>query len=281
MIADFAVADAAQCRGGRRATGGEEGAHLVDEAAPHHVATARVEPLAEPRSRQVQTDDAHRQLISAKGMLGLPARDRDAGQAVYLEGADDAGSVVGVQAARRHGIDRVELAVQSAGARRVARNQLGAQRRVARRPGKQAVAHGLEIEAGAADQQSRPPARGDRRDLGARQRRVARAVERLGGLDDIEQMVRRAGPQLRARLGAADVEAAVDLARIAVDDLAADQLGDADRQLGFAAAGRADDGDDGRAGHAFPTTIGSASRLPRSSHASRSAAGVAIRYPLR
>ena len=51
----------------------------------------------------------------------------------------------------------------------------------------------------------------------------------------------------RSRLGQlrrADVHAAVDLHRVGVDDLAAEPLGEVERELGLARGRGADDGDD-------------------------------------
>src|SRR5258707_9218272 len=65
------------------------------------------------------------------------------------------------------------------------------------------------------------------------------------GLRDVEEMVRDPLTHEGGRFRAPDVEAAVDLDGIVVDDLAANGLGEADGKLGFARSSRAGDDDRG------------------------------------
>jgi len=58
-------------------------------------------------------------------------------------------------------------------------------------------------------------------------------------------MVGYAAPERRGRFGRADVEAAVELEGITVDDLAQKLFGNAESEFGFAGAGGTDDGDQG------------------------------------
>ena len=52
-------------------------------------------------------------------------------------------------------------------------------------------------------------------------------------------MVRNAAPLVKRQLGGADVEMAVDLQRVAVDDFAVEPLRDFQRQIAFSGAGGA------------------------------------------
>ncbi len=61
------------------------------------------------------------------------------------------------------------------------------------------------------------------------------------GVDYVDQVMRGGGALGGSRLGGADVHMAVDLARVGRDDLAAERLGQRDRQGGLAGRGRADD----------------------------------------
>ena len=76
-------------------------------------------------------------------------------------------------------------------------------------------------------------------------------------------MVRDAAALGAGQLGGADVHAAVDLHRVGVDDLAAEPLGEVERQAGLAGRGRPDDGDDrrdGRLGHGAQSGSGESRR---------------------
>ena len=81
---------------------------------------------------------------------------------------------------------------------------------------------------------------------------VAGDRERLGRVDVVDEVVRGARKLLGARLGRADVQVLVDLARVGRDDLAAEPLDEVDGERGLADAGRAGQDDDARqvAGHA-------------------------------
>src|SRR5262249_49860038 len=121
-----------------------------------------------------------------------------------------------------------------------ARTQLG----IAPRSGKEPVTQHLQIEPGTADEQHLPAARFDVGNRGDGELAVARAVERLIRIDDVVEMMRCPRALGETRLRTPDVEPAVDLARIGVDDLRADALGDIDRDLALAGSRRADDGGD-------------------------------------
>ena len=76
-----------------------------------------------------------------------------------------------------------------------------------------------------------------------RQARVLGRVHLVGRLDDVEQMVGNETPLAGRRFRAADVEPAVDLDRIEVDDLATDGPREPDCQVGLPGTGRTGDDD--------------------------------------
>ena len=161
----------------------------------------------------------------------LPARDRPPAGDPDFQGALDAVPVGRGDLSTTLRIDFREPAVQP---RRRDAAQSRADLLVAprhfRKPGEERA----QIKERAADEDRPPPAPGD---LLARQRREARVVggvELLVRVDDVEEMVRHALAIRRRRLRAADVEVAVDLDGVVVDDLAMERLGQADGEVGFA-----------------------------------------------
>ena len=177
----------------------------------------------------------------------VPRRQRPAAEAVHLERALDALAVVGREPRRGRRIDRRELGVQRrpAGARgalvdRGAHFGVGAGQRV------EAVEQRLEVEHRAADQERDRAARADRRDRRIGIGDEARRRIALGRIDDVDQVVRHRGALARARLGGADVHAAIDERRVDADDLdrMARRERRGDRQRGGALARR------GRSGQA-------------------------------
>ncbi len=102
--------------------------------------------------------------------------------------------------------------------------------RVAAGPGNSPRVSARIVEAGAADEDRQAPARVDVAD---RVGRVARELRRrvlVGRIGDVDQVMRDAAPVGRRHLVGADVEAAIDGGRIAVDDLAAEALGKRERR---------------------------------------------------
>ena len=75
----------------------------------------------------------------------------------------------------------------------------------------------------------------------AGQLRVLRHAEVALGIHEIDQVVRHALPLFGGRLSRRRVETAVDLERIAADDLAVDPARDLDREFRLAGSGRTDD----------------------------------------
>ena len=173
---------------------------------------------------------------------------RPAGQEVHLERAHEPLQIARLDPRRR----LADRRARSIRCRHVDAAPLGdrleprAQRRVAPGPGKQAARQRAVVEAGAADENRQPAARVDVAD---HRRRVARVLRRgvlVGRIDDVDQVMRDAAPLGDRHLVGADVEAAIDGGRIAVDDLAAEALGERQRQRALAGRGRPEDGDDER-----------------------------------
>ena len=119
---------------------------------------------------------------------------------------------------------------------------------------KQPARQRAEVEAGAADQNRQPPARLDVADRGRGIARVLRGRVVVGRIGDVDQVVRDAAPIADRDLVGADVEAAIDGGRVAVDDLAAVALGDRQRQRALPGRGRAEHGDDERLHRTRTTT---------------------------
>ena len=101
-----------------------------------------------------------------------------------------------------------------------------------------------QVEPTAADQDRRPPAGGDLSEGDARAAGELAGRVALGGIENVDEVVRHPGALGERRLGGADVEPAVDLQRVGVDDLSAQSLGESERQRALSRCGRTDDGDD-------------------------------------
>ena len=107
------------------------------------------------------------------------------------------------------------------------------------------VAEGAaNVEAGPADEDRYPAARGDVIDDGAGQPLVVGHVGGLADVPDVQQVVRYAPPFRRGELGGPDVHAPVELHRVGVDHLTAEGERQADRERRLARRGRAHHGDD-------------------------------------
>ncbi|MEZ5314482.1 MAG: hypothetical protein R2862_13050 [Thermoanaerobaculia bacterium] len=68
----------------------------------------------------------------------------------------------------------------------------------------------------------------------------------LSRIEDVDQVIANLFPIGRRRLRRADVESAVDLEGVGVDDLAVDLACQSVRECALAGGGRSDDGDDRR-----------------------------------
>ena len=192
-------------------------AHFVDEAGRDHRREALVDSRMQPGTvARLERDQRRR----SPGRRGVPRRERPAADAMDLERALDPLAVVGREPRGGDGVDRRELGVQGrpafAGGACVDRGAhfgVGGGHRV------EAVEPGLEVEHRAADQERDRAARADRLDRRARVGNEARRRVALRRVGDVDAVVRDRGAVGGARLGGADVHAAVDERRIDADDL--------------------------------------------------------------
>ena len=164
--------------------------------------------------------------------------------------------------------------------------EVGAHQRIRRRDVED-VERGAHVQARTADDDGAPAAREDGGDVGARplleasDRRLVEDVER------VDLVMRDAPTLVRRELGRPDVHAAVELGGVGVDDLAAETLGEVERQVALARRRRADERDDlegrgravhgihcgGCAGHEAPGVAAAClRRVTATSHAAMSAA---------
>ena len=100
------------------------------------------------------------------------------------------------------------------------------------------------VERRAADQHRGAPGAAELRDRRPRPPLELRDRRRVADGERVEQVVRDAAALGDRQLRRTDVHAAVDLHRVGVHDLAAEPLGEVERQAGLAGRGRADDGHD-------------------------------------
>ena len=166
-------------------------------------------------------------------------RQRAAGELPNLERTLDPLRIIGFQALRGDGVDLRQLRMQR---RPAVRCGLGVDRgphlRVAFGQRIEPVEQGLHIQHRAAHQQRGTAARVD---LGDQARGVggeARGGVRVGRFDDVDQVVRHTRALGRARLGRADVHAAIDLRRVDAHDLQRHPFGERHRQRALAAGRR-------------------------------------------
>ena len=245
------------------AEAGQEPKHFRQQPALQHLARAGHDGRAQRGAVRAEADQELRALERGAPLLLLLGRDRAAGQQVDLERADDPDAVPSVSACRGRGIEALEQPVEP----RVAEAgrdplQAGPQRLVAGRSFEQPLQQRPQVEAGPPRHDRKPPARPDPRDRRARQARVVGGGEAGVRLDDVDQVVRHARPLRGRRLGAADVEPAVDLEAVAGDDLARVLAGEAQRERALAGGGRSDDRDQ-RRGHSRHSTSSSSAASSR------------------
>ena len=179
----------------------------------------------------------------ALGASGLEGGEGGAGGVEDLEGADDAADVLGIDAGGGLWIHCCEIVLQRLPA--VIDRALferGPVRRVGWDLGQQeAVAHGADVQAGAAHQHGHARSGADARDGLQRLLLIHRQGIRLVGIDDVEQMVGQARALREGGLGGADVHPAVDRSGVGRDDFHREVLGQRQRQGGLAGGGRAND----------------------------------------
>lgn len=105
-----------------------------------------------------------------------------------------------------------------------------------------------EVHPGSPHDHRNGPALRDLRDRAVRLSDEDAEVVVVPGIGDVHEVVGNAGPILPRRLRGGRVEPAVDLERVAADDLAADRFRDPEREVGFPGPrGTAEDEDRGQA----------------------------------
>ena len=215
-----------------------QGLHLFDEAVFEHRVEALRDALVQPGAigRLQRDEGCMRQHL----LLAVERRHRLAAHAVDLERARDALLVCGLQARGGDRVDPLQLAVE--------RMQAFALQLLVERGTHAAVGggHGVEpfeqrfvVQHRAAHEQRQLAACADLGDEALRVKHEARGRVGLGWVDDVDEVVRRAGQLVGAGLGGADVHAAVDERRVDAHDLDRQHVGDGQRRGGLARSGGA------------------------------------------
>ena len=223
---------------------------LLDQSGGQHGVEARRDARVQRRAIGGQQGEAVQRERQLGARLRVQGGQRCAGGVPDFERALHALRVAGGQSSGRGRVDARELGMQSRPAvLRGLRFELCAQRRIGRRQFVHAERQRAVVEHGAADQQRRMSARAYGLDRGQRVGAEATGGIALGGLDQVDQVMRHARPLGRVRLGRADVHAAVDLSGIDADDLDADAcaraFGERHGERGFARCGGTQQADDG------------------------------------
>ena len=151
--------------------------------------------------------------------------ERLARDLTHLEGPHDTAAVGGQDVGRGFGVPRSEDDVQPFGPD-LCQHRLPPcpdLRVTAREP--KVVEQGAHVEPGTTDDHRGDPPSGELPQDGATVVLVLGDAELLGHLEDVEQVVRDPSALGWRYLGGADVHPPVDLERIGVDDLAADEPG--------------------------------------------------------
>ncbi|MNX96291.1 hypothetical protein D3C86_1286020 [compost metagenome] len=226
---------------------GQQGADLVQGAVLDHQADPRVAVGVEAVARGLD----HQGVVGAGRQqgtgVGLPVTERAAGGLGHGQGADQALAVAGGDGGGGCGIDLGQAAAEGGFALKV----VGSLDRVAdgvRHGGNvgQTACQGVEIEAGAADQQGGAVLR--RQFLQQGHDGAGPAADRpgFGGVGHAIQAVLGAGLVLERGAGAEDAQVGVELLAVGVDDDGAGLLRHVQRQTRLARGGGA--GDQGEAG---------------------------------
>ena len=172
---------------------------------------------------------------------------RPPGREIDLERAHETFAVARHDARARAGIHALQQCVQALDAALVGDPvEAGAQLLVRTGPGKQPTRQRAIVEPRAPHENRQPVAR---MNVPNGRRRVARELRRgvhLGRVRDVDQMVRDAAPIFLRHLVGADVEAAVDRRRIAIDDLAVVAFGQREAEGALPRRGGAEHGQNDR-----------------------------------
>lgn len=225
-----------------------EGTDFLNQPGFHHPPYPAVDAWGEEFGGPVE---AYQEAVRAGAAvpLLLVLGDGLAGLAEDLQGPDGAALVVGVDPGRGRGVHPLEFPAE----RREAHGpELVAEGGVGVGALEQSFQEGLDVEVGAADEDGGAATRLDVGDGPVGGGEPVGDGEAAGGLGDVDHVVGDAAAVVRGGLGGADVHAPEDLDGVGGDDLggagvaAAEEEGDLNGEVGFAAGGGA--GDDGEAG---------------------------------
>src|SRR5207253_1786788 len=157
----------------------------------------------------------------------------------HLERSDDSFQIAWLNPQRRGRVHPFEQAMQKCHlASRGNLLQPGPQFDVLGWSRKQSARQRPEVKPGSADDERQMATSVNRTDGGRRVARILRRRVLLGGLRDVNQVMRDAVLLLDPDLVRADVESAVDRSRVAVDDLAAVAGRECQRQRALSRRGR-------------------------------------------
>ncbi len=236
-LAGLAVAKGVE-NGDGRAVAGDDGAGLLYEAVCEHGGGACVDTVVERGSRRVESDA--QDAVAGEGIAScLPCgADGLAGGEADLDGADELGVIVGVDARGGYGVESVEDAMEPAGGLALgAASEAGAGFCGAGRAWEETVHECAEVEAGATGDDGEVMAGGDLGDGTAREAGVITGGADIGGGKYVDEVVGDLCALGGGGFGGADFAFAVDGDGVATDDFAVEAMGEGERERGFSAGG--------------------------------------------
>lgn len=177
-------------------------------------------------------------------MLLLPITDGAPTEDVDLDGTDEADTIVRVKPRCCLGIDLSQTTVQGAWALLFFSFQLCSKMFVARRAREESLPEDLDVETGASHDEYISTSSLNLRDGLFRTVAELSNIEALVWCHDVDQVVWHACPLFECGLGASDIQATIDLARIGVDDFRTETIGKLDSQFCLSRTGRADQSND-------------------------------------
>lgn len=239
------VADGLECLGVPGHAAFKQSSNFVEETGFEHAAGPFVDPFNEELTRRPKAE-----LQRAETLEWLPSLFEQPGSRLARAQADFQRAnglldVIRVDAGGRGRIEPAKDPVQAAFASAFALQQPCAKRLIARRRLGKPFEQGTEVESGAARYDGNASAGSDVEKCLPGKSGVGPSAEHFPRLKEIEEMMGDASPLCRRRLGGADIEAAVDLQRIAVYDLASDGPGHGQSERALAGAGGSGDNQKG------------------------------------
>ena len=260
---DFGHADRFHGRQIGRQPEAQERRHLVEHATLDHRRETRVTAFVKRRARRHQ-HETHEPAgePAVAGLPALPFGERRAGRLDHLPGADQPMGVARREPCRRFRVARGEAGVECGAAEtgvQSARRGAHIGRDIGHRC--ESVGQGTQIEPGAADHDGQLAgiARGD--DLGQRHVAPARRRTCFGSRHHAVESVRDDGGLVGPWTRGQDVQLAVELHAVGVDDDAAVRPRDVEGEARLAARGRPGEDDDAIA-HGAPWRLAKPASAP-------------------